>query len=151
MPSKNNPPHKLAYVFSLLWIYLAYRCLSGWIQAAQGQPERSLCGRWTSAGQVLDCRADGTVNDSRLVTWQGSRLIFSCRELESICSQKPDDSRWDIGLARACGIIRRMDQDSLDGPHFNHRQVGSAIEATVKWHGEKEFEIDGTRFTKAGD
>ena len=72
-----RPSRWAASAVWLLWLFLAYRVCTGWMQP---RPEKSLLGRWTSGGREIACQADGSVRSgirSSLVTWQGSRFIFS--------------------------------------------------------------------------
>ena len=55
---------------------------------------------------------------------------------------------WDVTLARQCGLIRTNTDDLLGGPHVSHKQVGRAIEASVKWDGKDRFELDGVCYTR---
>ena len=62
---------------------------------------------------------------------------------------QPDQTEWDVALARQCGILRT--NKDLDGPHVSHRRVGDTIEATVRWNGPNQFELDGVFYTRAAE
>jgi hypothetical protein len=145
MSRRNN---FIAYGLSLLWLYVVYRCIAG---AIQGRPEWSLVGRWKNGGREIECCPDGSVRSdsaSRLVTWQGSRFVFSEQELAFAVRQcKPDQFAWDMLLARQCGVVRSSDE-LLDGPHVKHQRVGETIEATVKWVSRNEFSLDGICYVR---
>lgn len=141
-----RPSRWAAIAVWLLWLFLAYRVSTGWMYA---RPEQSLLGTWRQGGREIACRADGSVRSgtrSTLVTWQGSRFIFSEAELTAVV-REPDQTAWDVALARQCGIIRSS-ADLFDGPHVNHKQVGKTIEAKVKWDGQNRFELDGLCYTR---
>ena len=144
-----RPSRWAAIAVWLLWLFLAYRVSTGWMYA---RPEKSLLGTWTSGGREIACRADGSVRSgtrSTLVTWQGSRFVFSDRELTAaLQGYGREEMPWDVGLARQCGLIRTNKDDLLDGPHVKHKTVGKTIEATVTWNGTNEFELDGLCYTR---
>jgi hypothetical protein len=141
-------PNFLTGSLALLWLYLVYRCLAG---AIYGRPERSLSGAWKSAEMEIDCRPDGAVQSgqaSQFVTWKGSRFIFDEAGLTSALNgYNGGQIAWDVTLARQCGVIR-ANTDFLEGPHVNHKQVGRAIEATVKWTNKNEFRLDEICYRK---
>ena len=144
-----RPSRWAASAFWLLWVFLAYKAATGWMHPP---PEKSLLGTWSHAGREIGCRADGSVisgTRSPLVTWQGSRLIFNERELTAaVRDYTPDTTAWDVALARQCGLILTSTDDFIDRPHVNHKQVGANIEATVKWDGKDQWNLDGVCYTR---
>ena len=142
----------LTHSLSLLWLFLVYRCVAGWIQ---DRPEWSLLGTWKNGGSQIECRSDGSVRSgstSGLVAWKGSRFIFSAAELASAATEYGhNQTQWDMVLAQQCGVLRTSEKDFLDGPHVNHKPLGNTIEATVKWINTNQFSLDGICYTKVGE
>jgi len=144
MTRRNN---LLTHGLSLLWLYVVYQCVAGWLQ---GRTEWSLCGTWKNGGRQIECRSDGSVKSgsiSRLIAWRGSRFIFSELELTSAIKEYGlDKTQWDLVLAWQCGVIRSS-EDS-EGLRVNHKQVDNTIEAMVKWIDTNQFSLDGVCYTR---
>ena len=146
-----RPSRWAAIAFWLLWIFLAYRAATGWMHPP---PEKSLAGTWISGGREIACRADGSVRSgtrSTLVTWQGSRLVFSEPALTAaLRDYGPDNAQWDFLLARQCGLVWTS-KDTLDQPHVSHKPVRDTIEAKVTWTDKDHWNLDGVCYTRVND